>query len=283
MEEYKPFALTEQYDPVAGTTVYYNNAKTLACKKNDCVAKFTSSEVTLTANEKKFVSQISTTDANEQAQSWLTANVQAYANNLGTCFRATKWRGINASCVIEPTTELMPFDYMIIKYKWALGAGKDLDTFTGFINTGTEWDNKYMGYGHGFGNSLVGNNSTTDPYMLWAGDNTSDNGIETCLVNFTKITTDYPVLKTVQVRMAAAWYARKESGDIDIEVTTYQGGTMSKVGYDITSKGGTQMQQLVFSKNVSTTPWDKNINNVTNIGYITYTKSSGTGRITLTY
>jgi hypothetical protein len=37
---------------------------------------------------------------------------------------------------------------MVIKYKWGNGAGADLDTFTGIVNTGVAaLDNKFVGYG----------------------------------------------------------------------------------------------------------------------------------------
>jgi hypothetical protein len=39
----------------------------------------------MTATANSFVSQISQADANAQTNNYLTSNVQAYANNLGTC------------------------------------------------------------------------------------------------------------------------------------------------------------------------------------------------------
>lgn len=85
MQEYKPFALIDQYDPVEGTTAYFNTAKTAQTQKNDCSSGIAGSLITLTAEANKFVSDISVIDADEQAEAWLSANKQAYANNLGTC------------------------------------------------------------------------------------------------------------------------------------------------------------------------------------------------------
>jgi hypothetical protein len=281
--EYKPFALIEQHNPEE--TGYYNTVKTLAATKNDCSGGTASSLVTLTANANQFVSNISVANANVQADSWLVANVQAFANNLGICtIRPTAWRGITPTCIIEPTTTLSPFDYLVVRYKWALGAGVDFDTFTGIINTGTELDNKYMGFGHGFGTEFPEAATAASSYIMWAGDNTQSNGIETCLVNFSKIILDHPLLDTIQVRMAGAWYNTVGTGNIDVEVTTYLGGTMVKSGFDIINTGGTQIQQLTFSKNIPKPPnWVNDVNAVTNIGYITYTQSSSTGQITITY
>ncbi|WP_281225935.1 DUF5977 domain-containing protein [Flavobacterium aquiphilum] len=263
---------------------YYNIAKSLTATKNDCAAGVKGSSVTLTANANQFVSTINVDDANAKAEAWLAANVQAYANNAGTC-RITAWRGINATCVVEPTVTLSPFNYMIIRYKWALGAGQDFDTYTGIVNSGTPLDNKWMGWGHGFNNEIPENAQAANSYIMWAGDNTQANGVESCLVNFSKITADYPTLNTIQVRMAGSWYRTLGTGNIDVEIVTYLGGTMEKSGFDIINVGGTMVDQKKFSKKVPIlgTNLSKNIEAVTNLGFITYTKDSSTGQIVIKY
>ncbi|MFC4477277.1 DUF5977 domain-containing protein [Flavobacterium chungangensis] len=263
---------------------YYNIAKSLTAAKNDCAAGVMGTSVTLTANANQFVSTISVEDANAKADAWLAANVQAYANNTGSC-RITAWRGVNPSCVVEPNVILSPFNYMVIRYKWALGAGEDFDTYTGIINSGTPLDNKWMGWGHGFNNEIPTNALAADSYIMWAGDNTQANGVEACLVNFSKITTDYPTLNTVQVRMAGSWYRKLGTGNIDVEVVTYLGGTMQKSGYDIINVGGTLVDRKNFSKKVPIqgTNLAKNIEAVTNLGFITYIKDSSTGQIVIKY
>ncbi|MXO07093.1 DUF5977 domain-containing protein [Flavobacterium sp. HBTb2-11-1] len=290
MEEnltYKPFAYIDQYVHEEGTLVYYNTEKTLAVKKNDCSYGTSGNLITLTAPANKFVSTISVADADQQAESWLNANAQAYANNIGVCsIRPTAWRGENPSCVLEPATTLLPFDYMIIKYKWALGAGVDLDTFTGFISTGTEWDNKYMGFGHGQGTELPNNSTAIQSYIMFAGDNQKENGVEACLINFKKMLSDYSSLKSIPIRMAGAWFKEIGTGNIDMEITTYSGGTMQKVDaeYDFINIGGSKIQQLTFSKNIPKPPsWVNDIDQVTNIGYITYDKDSSTAKVAITY
>lgn len=280
--EYKPFA-SGQYDPEEPG--FYNTESTLTVSKNDCPSGSTASSVMLIANANQFRSTINQADANEQALAWLNANAQAYANNSGTCtIRPTAWRGINPSCVMEPSTTLLDFDYMVVRYKWAEGAGQDFDTFTGFVNTGTEWDNKYMGYGHGYGNILPNNSTVANSYIMWAGDNTNTIGVESCLVNFSNMTLNYPDLNSIQLRMAGVWFNSVGTGNIDIEIVTYKGGTMSQSGYDFSNAGGVQVQKLNFSKYIPKPPnWVNDVNAVTNIGYITYTKSSSTGQIVITY
>lgn len=286
MEEnttYKSFAYLDGYTPVEGEQVYYNTEKTLRSKKNDCLKGTTGSQVTLTADANKFVSTISIAEANEQAESWLQANVQAYTNNIGTCtIRPTAWRGANVSCVLEPPATLLPFDYMLIRYKWAPGAGVDLDTFTGFINTGiSTLDNKWVGFG--LANELPASATAQDSYIMWGGDIQDVTGTETCLINFKKVKEVYSNLNDVQIKMAGVWWVSKASGNIDVEITTFLGGTMTKEGKDIINDDGLQVQQLNFSKNISVQGTQLSIDQVTPIGYINYSNNQSTAKVVITY
>lgn len=218
----------------------------------------------------------------------IQSNLSGYANNQlvkheDLINRPTAWRGINQSCVVEDTTALSSFNFMVIKYKWANGAGADFDTFTGIINSGTILDTNWVGYGQG--QPSIPDATTIDlAYVYWAGDNTSQAaGSEAVLINFSKITTDFPSLTQIITKMAGAWYASILSGNIDIEIKTYLGGTMSKSGYDIINTGGTLVQTVNFSKNIPIRSTTANINDATGIGFITYTKSSTTGQIIITY
>ena len=287
--EYKPFVRLEQYDPEA--MGYYNTQKTLATTKNDCSSGYKGSSVTLTANAYQFFSSNSIADADKQADAWLAANAQANANNLGICtIRPTAWRGINPSCVIESTT-LSAFDYIVVKYKWAPGAGSDLDTFTGFVNTGIDTvDNKWMGYSleHPFKSELPIDSNAEDTYIMWLGDVQELTGVETCLISFKKLGEVYPDLNTIQVRMACIWYDPElpgDTGNIDVEIETYLGGTMGKStsGLNFENNGGTKGTPLNFSIKISKYNDSASITDATNVGYITYTKSSSTGQIVINY
>jgi hypothetical protein len=66
-------------------TRYYNVQLTLSATKNNCTGGLTGSSVVMTAAANSFFSQISQADANSQANSYLSSNVQAYANNSGVC------------------------------------------------------------------------------------------------------------------------------------------------------------------------------------------------------
>lgn len=77
-----PFLDTTSCPPSAR---FYSEVRTLTVAKNDCSSGYTGSSVTLTANANQFMSTVSQADANSQADVWLSANAQVYANSLGTC------------------------------------------------------------------------------------------------------------------------------------------------------------------------------------------------------
>ena len=143
-----------------------------------------------------------------------------------------------------------------------------------------------MGYGHNQGTELPNNRTAMQSYIMFAGDNQKENGVEACLINFNKLLSDYPSLKSVPVRMAGAWIKEIGTGNIDMEITTYSGGTMQKVDpdYDFINIGGSLIQQLTFSKNIPIPPtWVNDFDQVTNIGFITYDKNSSTAKVAITY
>ncbi|SEO96038.1 hypothetical protein SAMN05444671_3882 [Flavobacterium sp. CF108] len=81
-----PFLDTTNCPPSAR---YYNTEQTKTVTKNSCAVGEAGTEITLTAYTNQFVSDISITDANNQAIAWLEENAQVYANNLGTCILNT--------------------------------------------------------------------------------------------------------------------------------------------------------------------------------------------------
>lgn len=177
-------------------------------------------------------------------------------------------------------TPLRPFNYLVVRYKWTPESGQDLDTFTGVVNTGTVLDNKWLGYGQTYALGYP-NNSIGSAYLISGGDNTGS-GVESCFVDFDKITTDFPELDIIQIRMAGNWYHSRGNGMIEIEVETYMDGTMSEVGYDFVNTGS-PVQHLSFTKNIEVVGHlADNIESVTNIGYITYNRNSLTGQVTIT-
>ncbi|WP_281322478.1 DUF5977 domain-containing protein [Flavobacterium aestivum] len=69
----------------APSTRYYSVERNLSAVKNNCGNGYSGSKVVLTSYPNQFFSTTSVADANAQADAWLAANVQTYANNAGVC------------------------------------------------------------------------------------------------------------------------------------------------------------------------------------------------------
>lgn len=150
------------------------------------------------------------------------------------------------------------FDFMVLRYKWEVGSGQDLDTFTGFKDTGSGYDGdptsqtNWVGYAQNGGNRIIPIGSST-PYLNWGADNTGSSGIEAILIDLKKFVADFPSTPNpVKVRMNAVWFTSKGTGDIIIELTTYKGGTMTldAPNYNFVNTGGTLVTQVDLHKNI---------------------------------
>jgi len=172
-----------------------------------------------------------------------------------------EWQELTCNTII-----LNPFDYAVLSYQLMPGGGQDLDTFTGMYDNGTIYDNTYVGFGQG---SKIPNNST-NPFLTWGGDNTSNNGVESVLVNFNAISEEFPDLETIKIRMNAVWYSSKGTGDIQVALKTYLGGTMQQNGYDFVNIGGDIVDNFTIYRNVQVQSHNANINQSSNVGNVTY-------------
>ena len=140
--------------------------------------------------------------------------------------------------LIKEETEVQDFDYAVIKYKWTNQGGKDLDTRT-YISTPNRSNVGVVGWGR------LANDAD---YLSWNDDNRGS-GVEGILVNILNLKRDFPGQKDFVISLAAFWFDKKYSGDLNIEVNTYRGGTMSRSGYDWQNAGGTLVQNLSFDAN----------------------------------
>jgi hypothetical protein len=95
----------------APSTRYYSVEKKLKEKKNNCGSGYSGNMVELTSYPNQFVSLISQSDADAQADTWLAANVQTYANNAGTCeliYTPPSGGGGGSGCFVEGTLITLP-------------------------------------------------------------------------------------------------------------------------------------------------------------------------------
>jgi hypothetical protein len=177
---------------------------------------------------------------------------------------------------------LSSFDFLQLKYSWDLDAGNDLDTFTGFINTGTIYDSDWVGFGQGDANVPAGSGT---PYLTWGGDITTAGGSEAILVNIARFNTENPTTTSniIEIKMNAVWYSGRNTGNVDVVLTTWTGGTMVYNGTtkDWTNSGGTLVQNISLSTNVATQSTASNISTSDSIAQFLYNKTTDTATIQL--
>ena len=148
------------------------------------------------------------------------------------------------------------FDYAVIKYIWTTGNGTDLDTRTATVDlpdsTYNQVDIGWGRYANGSmptGGYYVGP-STSNYYLWWSDDFTGSAGNESVLVNFINLESTYPTLQELSIRMRAFWYGNRINGDMQLNITTYKGGTMSKSGYNFINTGGTLVSNITETYNM---------------------------------
>lgn len=180
----------------------------------------------------------------------------------------------------EGSIPLPDFDFLKITYSWEPEAGSDLDTFTGLIDTGTAFDNDWVGLGQG--DAKVPAASST-PYLWWAGDNTSG-GKETVLVDFKQFLIDNPgVPNPINIRMNAVWYSGKLTGNVSVGITTYKNGTMSldAPNFDFINTGGVVVSDVSYPTVIDLESTSSNIIDSQDVAVIDYDQSDNSATITL--
>lgn len=170
-----------------------------------------------------------------------------------------------------------PFDFMVVRFTYTKPLdGTDLDIMVYYDNTGTIYDKNAVGYNQLPNDIKIPTNSTldTDAYLWWAtDDNESPNGecVEAVVIGVNNFNANESVTgDIINVFLRLGWYAAIGTAKIvDLELTTYLGGTMSKVGTNIINTGGVMVD----------TPQTKTINITSGIGQVTEIDSNLAGVI----
>lgn len=155
------------------------------------------------------------------------------------------WIGYEATAYCETQDIVIgDFDFLVARFMWDYPQnGKDLDIQVQYENNGiSAVDGQYVGYG---GLQNVPSTVTgSDSYLWWALDDTNSSGaplgIEGVNININKFVADYPSTPEItQIGFYTVWYNTVGTGNFTLEVVTYKGGTMSKVGTNMVNTGGT--------------------------------------------
>ena len=155
------------------------------------------------------------------------------------------------------------FDYLVARYFWLPGAGTDLDTATGFVETGVSGvDANWVGFGNGY--TVPGNAGGPPPtvddtqYLQHAGDNTGT-GAECVLIRFADFAAANPSTPNpIKVKMHAIWWGSRGTGNAQFELIAYKGGQMVKNGFEFENEPlegvpGVEVFRQTFVKDVTVT------------------------------
>lgn len=135
----------------------------------------------------------------------------------------------------ELAINIFDFDYLGIRYGWIPGAGRDLDTLTGFETpTGDiNIDGKYVGFGEF--NSLLTSNSLS--CLEWGGDNRQTGG-EMVLVDFNSLViASYSLPRYITASINTIWFGSIGitpsipgvlPGQVTFQIVAWKGGAMVK-------------------------------------------------------
>jgi hypothetical protein len=173
------------------------------------------------------------------------------------------------------------FDYAVIKYIWVSGNGTDLDTRTAMVDLPDPLYNQIdIGWARGGNGSMPGGGayigpSTSNYYMWWSGDSQGTSGNEATLIDFIRLESSYPTLDELTIRIRAFWYGNRLNGNMQVNITTYKGGTMSKSGFNFVNTGGTLVSNVTETYNMSISA-SANIDGE-EIGTLTFDFATNTG------
>lgn len=214
--------------------------------------------------------------------------------------RKTGWHQLLASvyCAQAAVLPLQDFDFMVIRYIWATGAGTDLDSITGLMGTGTIYDGNpsnrdgWVGYQQNPdpGTGFVGSGSrvlpyaSSTPYLNWGTDSTAGSGVEAILFDLKQFKTDNPATPSpVTVRTHAYWYAVLGTGAITLEIKTYKGGTMAldPVNHNFANTGGTLKDSISQPYSLQTQNMVGLVSSAKPVAQVDYDKTTDTATLTI--
>ncbi len=137
---------------------------------------------------------------------------------------------------------LVDFDFFVVRYRWS---SADLDTRTVLRNEGAQLDvNGFGAFQAGY-TLADGAFHSTAGYVTWALDNTQG-GYESCLVDLKKAQQEHA--GNFNIDLYAHWYTQGTIADhvVEVQYTTYKGGTMRAENYNWLNDGGVAVQTGTF-------------------------------------
>lgn len=233
-------------------TTFWNVEKKGTFTKNDCTVPGESGTEVLFVVEANTISAPTQAEADAAAQLKVDTEGQAYANQNGECIGTSypfKWVADETTAYCETQDIVInEFDFLVARFMWDFpSAGKDLDIQVQFEdNNEPSVDGIYVGYGGVSPTLPAAVLPETNTYLWWGLDDTNAStnplGIEGVLIGMKKFKDDFPNSnEIIKVGLYAVWFSSVLTGNFTLEIATYKGGTMSKVGTNIVNTDGEQV------------------------------------------
>ena len=144
----------------------------------------------------------------------------------------------------------VPADHLIIDYDFQSAGGNDLDTRSAVTHP---WASQNLGYGQN-GNYETGQNAIkpsifSTNIFTHGGDNTG-NGYESVYVDIKKLRAEQKEATEIKMEASAAWYGSCGTGDVELTIHGYVGGTVTDQGYNYVPSGtDEETGKIVFKTN----------------------------------
>lgn len=180
-----------------------------------------------------------------------------------------------------------PFDHMVVRFTYTKPLdGTDLDIMVYYDNTGTIYDKNAVGYAQVPNSVKLPTDATldADAYLWWATDDVSSPAgecVEAVVIGINKFNTTETTLNTIiNTYLRVGWFNTIGGGTVDLELKTYLGGTMSKVGTDIINTGGVLVDNQTKTVNVTSGIGQVTELNSNLVGIVSYDKITKSATLT---
>lgn len=197
-------------------------------------------------------------------------------------FQRNIFRSIDAELITFSS-----FDHMVIRFIYTKPAdGSDLDIMVYYDDTGTIYDKNAVGYNQLPNSIKIPTDATSDAdsYLWWANDDAASpvgECIEAVVIGVNKFnTTELTAGTTINTYLRVGWYSAIGIGLLDLELKTYLGGTMSKLGTDIINTGGTLVDNQTKTVNIISGTGQVTEPHSDLIGVVIYDKINKTATLT---
>jgi len=151
-----------------------------------------------------------------------------------------------------------PFDFMVVRFTYTKPLdGTDLDIMVYYDGTSTIHDKDAVGFNQIPNATKIPTDATpdTDAYLWWASDDVSlpaGECVEAVVVGLNNFNANETVTgDIINVFLRVGWFNAIGIGVLDVELKTYLGGTMSKVGTDIINTGGVLVDTQTKTINIT--------------------------------